>query len=158
MKKKRTTTCTRNRTCLFIPLVMSDTGGLAKEATNFHKRLASLLADKWDQSYCSSTMYWLRCSLSFSLLRSAIQCIRARSSRGHPIKLSPVDLVIAEAGLQPEWAVHSNNRHFCFPLLHFITTPLIKEATPKTTPNLSGWGWDWGWWLSNYSLSFGPFR
>ena len=33
------------------------------------------------------------CSLSFSLLRSAIQCIRgARSSRGHPTKLSPVDL------------------------------------------------------------------
>ena len=84
----------------FVPLVMSATGGLAKQATNFYKRLASLLADKWEQPY-STTLYWLRCSLSFSLLRSAIQCIRgARSSRGHAVKLSPVDLVTAEASLQ----------------------------------------------------------
>ena len=77
----------------FTPLVMSATGGLAKEATNFYKRLASLLAEKWDQLY-SSTLHWLR---------SSIQCIRsARSSRGHPIKLSPVDLVSAEACLQPQ--------------------------------------------------------
>ena len=86
----------------FVPLVMSATGGLAKEATNFYKRLASLLAEKWDQQY-SSTLYWLRCSILFSLLRSAIQCIRgARSSSGHPIKLSPVDLVTAESRLQHE--------------------------------------------------------
>ncbi len=85
----------------FVPLVMSATGGLAKQATNFYKRLASLLADKWTQPY-SSTLYWLRCSLSFSLLRSAIQCIRgAHSSRGHAVKLSPVDLVTAEA-LHPD--------------------------------------------------------
>ena len=84
----------------FVPLVMSATGGLAKQATNFYKRLASLLADKWEQPY-STTLYWLRCSLSFSLLRSAIQCIRgARSSRGHAVKFSPVDLVTAEASLQ----------------------------------------------------------
>ena len=89
----------------FVPLVMSATGGLAKHATNFYKRLASLLADKWSQPY-SSTLYWLRCSLSFSLLRSAIQCIRgARSSRGHAVKLSPVDLVTAEA-LHPDLFHH----------------------------------------------------
>ena len=86
----------------FVPLVISATGGVAKEATNFYKRLASLLAEKWDQSY-SVTLYWLRCLVSFSLLRSAIQCIHgARSSIGHPLKLSPVDLVTAEARLQPE--------------------------------------------------------
>ena len=50
--------------------------------TNFYKRLASLLADKWEQPY-STTLYWLRCSISFSLLRSAIQCIRgARVFKG----------------------------------------------------------------------------
>ncbi len=81
----------------FIPLVMSTTGGMAKEATKFYKRLESLLAAKWDQHY-SSTLYWLRSRISFSLLRSAIQCIRgARSSSGHPIKLAPVDLVTAKA-------------------------------------------------------------
>ena len=36
-------------------LVLSASGGFAKEATNFYKRLASLLADKWDQPY-SKTM------------------------------------------------------------------------------------------------------
>ena len=84
----------------FVPLVMSATGGMAKEATNFYKRLASLFAEKWDQQY-SNTLHWLRCLISFSLLRSAIQCIRRpRSSCGHPFKLSPVDLVTAEAHLQ----------------------------------------------------------
>ena len=82
------------------PLVLSATGGMARQATTFYKRLASLLAEKWDQQY-SSTLYWLRCRLSFSLLRSAIQCIRgARSTRGHAIKSSSsIDLVSNEAQL-----------------------------------------------------------
>ena len=42
----------------FVPLVMSATGVLAKQATNFYKRLASLLADKWEQPY-RNTLYWL---------------------------------------------------------------------------------------------------
>ena len=83
----------------FVPLVMSATGGMAKEATNFYKKLALLLAEKWDQSY-SDTLHWLRCLISFSLIRSAIQCIQgARSSCGHPYNLSPVDLVTTEASL-----------------------------------------------------------
>ena len=32
----------------FTLLVMVATGGLANEANNFYKRLASMLADKWD--------------------------------------------------------------------------------------------------------------
>ena len=84
----------------FTPLVFSATGGMAIEATSFYKRLASRLAEKWDQPY-SSTMAWLRCRLSFSLLRSAIMCLRgARSSNGHPIKLAPsVELVVSESSL-----------------------------------------------------------
>ena len=82
----------------FTPLVLSATGGMASEASVFYKRLASLLAAKWDNSY-SSTLCWLRCRLAFSLLRSSIQAIRgARSSRGHAIK-SPivVDLINSES-------------------------------------------------------------
>ena len=84
----------------FTPLVLSATGGLATEANTFYKRLASLLASKWDHSY-SSTMCWLRCRLSFSLLRSAIQSIRgARSSCGHAIKTpTVVDLVNIESNI-----------------------------------------------------------
>ena len=88
----------------FVPLVMSATGGMAWEATNFYNRLVSvsLLAEKWDQTY-SEILHWLRCLISFSLLRSAIQCIQgARSSRarGPPFNLTPVDLVTTEASLQ----------------------------------------------------------
>ena len=73
----------------FTPLVLSATGGFGSEAKVFYKRLASLLAEKWDQQY-SSTARWLRCRLSFSLLRSAIRALRgSRSSHGHPIK-SPI--------------------------------------------------------------------
>lgn len=81
----------------FTPLVLSATGGMSNEATAFYKRLASCLAMKWDHSY-SSTMSWLRCRLTFSLLRSAIQCIRgARSRCGHATKSPPpIDLAISE--------------------------------------------------------------
>ena len=82
----------------FTPLVMSLTGGLGPAATTTYKRLGSLLATKWDQSY-ECVMAWLRCRLSFSLLRSSIMCLRgARSSRGHvgqcPI---PIDVITSEA-------------------------------------------------------------
>ena len=83
----------------FTPLVLSAAGGLGRAATVTYRRLASLLSTKWDQSY-STTMGWLRCHLSFSLLRSSIFCIRgARSSSGHAARsLSlPVDLVTSES-------------------------------------------------------------
>ena len=87
----------------FTPLVMSATGGLAKEATTFYKRLASMLAHKWDHSY-SSTLRWLRCRLNFSLLRSSIQALRgSRSSIGHPVKAPVViDLVNIESRILSE--------------------------------------------------------
>ena len=68
----------------FTPLVLSATGGMANDF------LSSL---KWDQSY-SSTMFWLCCRLTFSLLCSAIQCIRGPwSNNGHAAKSPPpIDL------------------------------------------------------------------
>ena len=83
----------------FTPLVMSLTGGLGRAASVCYKRLAALISAKRDSSY-SNTMAWIRCSLSFSLLRSSIQCIRgARSTTGHVIKqqIPPIDLVSSEA-------------------------------------------------------------
>ena len=82
----------------FTPLVMSLTGGLGNAATVCYKRLASLLCAKWNQPY-NSTMAWIRCRLTFSLLRSAIQCIRgARSAGGHASReFHPLDLISAEA-------------------------------------------------------------
>ena len=84
----------------FTPLVMSLTGGAGPAATVCLKRLASLLSEKWEQPY-SSTLAWLRCKLSFALLRSSIQCIRgARSAAGRAWRqvALPTDLVRSEAG------------------------------------------------------------
>ena len=84
----------------FTPLVLSTTGSMGNEATIFYKRLASLLVEKWDFPY-SRTLDGLRCRLTFSLLRSAIQAIRgARSSKQNPVKsFAVIDLITVEAHL-----------------------------------------------------------
>ena len=83
----------------FTPLVMSTTGGMGKAATTFYKRLASMLSEKRDVPY-AKTLNWIRCRLSFALLRASIMSIRgARSSRHHPVLEAvqgPIDLQIAE--------------------------------------------------------------
>ena len=63
----------------FTPLVFSTTGGMGKEATVFYRRLADLLAHKHGWTY-STTLSWVRSVLAFSLLRSAIMCIRGSRS------------------------------------------------------------------------------
>ena len=83
----------------FVPLVLSVTGGMGRVATTTYKRLASLLSSKWNQPY-SNTLGWLRCRLSFALLRASILAIRgARSSSGRvTVSASiPIDLVTAES-------------------------------------------------------------
>ena len=86
----------------FTPLVFSATDGMSDEAYAFYKHLASLLSDKWTEQY-SAVMGWLRCCLSFSLLRSAIRCVRgSRSSIGtftRPVLMTSVELIRAETGL-----------------------------------------------------------
>ena len=74
-------------------------GGMSTICNIFFKRLASLLADKKDVSY-SVVMSWLCCRVSFSLLRSAIDCLRgAQSSKGHPSNLHSLDLAVSEGQL-----------------------------------------------------------
>ena len=63
----------------FTPLVFATTGGMGKEAITFYRRLAELLSKHSALSY-SSTLAWIRCTLSFSLLRSATMCIRGSRS------------------------------------------------------------------------------
>ena len=83
----------------FTPLVFSSLGGMGKAATVMYRRLANLLSDKWNSPY-SLIMGWLRCSLSFSLLRSSLMCLRgSRSSSGSPGVPAAVDLVVAEGRL-----------------------------------------------------------
>jgi hypothetical protein len=69
----------------FSPLVFSTAGGMGATANVVYKRIASLIAEKHGKPY-SKTINWLRCRLSFSLLRSAIMCLQgSRSSHHNPI-------------------------------------------------------------------------
>ena len=66
----------------FSALVFSTTGGMGTTETTVYKRLASMIASKNNKAY-SKTIHWLRCRLSFSLLRSAIMCLRGSRSSLH---------------------------------------------------------------------------
>jgi len=48
---------------VLLPLVMSASRGLAKEAADYYKVLASKLASPWDQPYYQ-TMNWLKCTIT----------------------------------------------------------------------------------------------
>ena len=80
----------------FTPLVFSTSGGMGKSALTFYRRLASLMAEKHNQSY-ANTMKWIRCQLNFSLIRSSIMCIRG--SRIHRFPNTPDSMLytISEA-------------------------------------------------------------
>ena len=82
---------------MFTLLVFSTFGGISTISNIFFKRLASLIADKKDISY-DVVMSWLCCRVSFSLLHSAIDCLRgARSSKGHTAaSLQAFDLSLSE--------------------------------------------------------------
>ena len=70
---------------VFTPLVLSTTGGLGREATTFYKRLADLISAKQQKPYSNDiVMCWLRCRLSFAILRSAIMCVRGSRSSPPP--------------------------------------------------------------------------
>lgn len=84
----------------FTPLVFSATGGMGPAASTVYKRLASMIAEKREQPY-NTVMAWIRCRMSFSLLRSAIMCIRgSRSATNRPAQPSldeaAIDLAVHE--------------------------------------------------------------
>ena len=80
----------------FCPLVFTTTGTPGPLCERFMKRLAGQLAEKNELLY-SSVIAWLRCRVSFAMLRSAVMCVRgSRSSRGNPV-LHDVELAIVES-------------------------------------------------------------
>ena len=87
---------------VFTPLILSTSGGMGREAQTFYKRLADLLSLKRDVPY-STLMGWLRCKLSFAILRSAVMCIRgSRSSMHHAIRDSSVIVLACSEGCVPQ--------------------------------------------------------
>ena len=85
----------------FTPIVLSTTGGWGPSASIVFKRLASMISEKHSSSY-SSTMKMIRSKVAFSLIDSAIMCLRgARSSFHRPVKAlnlidNPIDLMVNE--------------------------------------------------------------
>ena len=86
----------------FTPLVFSATGGAGPAATAFLKRLTDKYASRKSSSY-AQTLNWIRCRLSFALLRSGILCLRgARTVRpaNSASELRQPDLAVVEARLE----------------------------------------------------------
>ena len=80
----------------FTPLIFSASGGMGPSTTIAYRRLAALLAEMRGQRY-SLVMTWLRCRLSFSLLRSAVTAIRgSRIVRLKRDSTQQIELVAAE--------------------------------------------------------------
>ena len=83
----------------FTPLVFSALGGVSRPTEITYKRLASLLATKKDQHY-NIVISLIRCWLSFSLLRSAIMCLRgSQSAAGRPLRDIDFTLAVSEGRL-----------------------------------------------------------
>ena len=83
----------------FSPLVFTTTGKMGDAASQVYRRLANLLTEKLKLSY-GEVMGWIRCKLSFALVRSAIMCIHGARLRMHsPVIDAPIDVQIAEARL-----------------------------------------------------------
>ena len=64
----------------FVPLVFTTSGSASPSAAVVLRRLAARLAEGRDLSY-STVMGWLRCRLSFCLLRCAVMCFRGSRFR-----------------------------------------------------------------------------
>ena len=59
----------------FTPLVFTTTGGMGRECLRYHSRLAELICIKRGEDY-AKTLTWISGKVSFSILRSALLCLR----------------------------------------------------------------------------------
>ena len=104
----------------FTPLVFSSTGATERISEAFLKRLASLLSDQRNTTY-SETMAWLRCRLSFALLRANVLCLRGTRGRERLAETTTC-ATVALAEAQVSW--HWGGRHIM----------IIWQIKPKQYP------------------------
>ena len=82
----------------FSPLIFLTAGGLGPISIVVYKRIATLTAEKLGKPY-STVMNFIRCKLSFSLLRSTISCLRGTRSKlfdYHTSLTNNIDLALTE--------------------------------------------------------------
>ena len=106
------------------PLVFAASGGMGKAATIFYKCLAGLLSQKRDQPY-STTVGWLSTALRFTLLQSAVLCLRgSRVRRSPPVSSDhALDRMVSE---RPSWLL----------TLHAFLHPLLLDTFIHNLPIL----------------------
>ena len=73
--------------------MFSTGGGLAPIAIQVYNRLALMVSEKSDRQY-SSVINYIRCKLSFSLIRSTIRCLRGSRSIYHSAHRDSADLTL----------------------------------------------------------------
>ena len=78
----------------FSPLVFTTSGGMATECSLFYSKLAGSLAEKRGQPKSVVTA-WLRCRIGFSLLRSALLCLRGSRSICQYSNTTDIDIDVA---------------------------------------------------------------
>ena len=85
----------------FTPLVFTTSGGMGSRAKCFYSRLANIMAEKKRQPR-SHVVAWMRCRLSFSLLRSALLCLRGTRRSSPSTNLSDLDCeaTVVESGIE----------------------------------------------------------
>ena len=76
----------------FTPLVYSTHGGMAPQSLAFHKKLASLVAEKRNESY-NDVLSCMRTKLSFAMLRSILISIRGSRGKRSPKSETPISCV-----------------------------------------------------------------
>ena len=74
-KKTKYSDACQERHVSSTPLVVSVDGMLAPEFACFLQRIGEALSTKWEKPY-SKTMNWVRCRLSFAVLRASSVCFR----------------------------------------------------------------------------------
>ncbi len=79
----------------FSPLVFNTLGGFSPTATIVYKRIASRLSEKLNLTY-NVTVRWVRCMISFSLLRSTITLLRGSRQKIPLLDLSTISVAMAE--------------------------------------------------------------
>ena len=87
---------------VFTPLVLSTCGGKLCETTTFYKKRATDLAARRKLQY-GKLLGWLRCSISFVLLRSAIMAICGSRSSSHNAAPADIPLASREGNVPRLW-------------------------------------------------------
>ena len=78
--------------CSFVPLVYSTTGGMGPRATSFHKRVATLVSEKRQETY-AEVMSVMRAKLSFAMLRSVLISVRGVRGKYSRIPVTPLSCI-----------------------------------------------------------------